>query len=371
MRQGKRWFLKVELGVLVFVVCIWIVKSATVDIAHNDMIPPPKELDKHPQVKTSLAQVSELDLSVVSKHVSDTKATEVFMHTEQIQQDLSNITESNLNNIAETQIRQEQNAILHEQDDRIDEVQQWLQNERQNIEKWYADAKQRLPEQRKEIEERYQNAVAKLHQWKTIALEELNTADRGAAARFIQSQNDTISFNSDTSFTHGYISPGGYLNATTYSFGTSRSSVLGDPAGLFRLEIASISNSRIEVENIYQEELGNLQNQKSRYLNSISADSLQCEKTRAIQEAERYAENARWAADSKKRDIITATEDRLAGGPGVVIDAIDYTGKKSFCMILGDIYRQGDTINGFKIHKISASEVIFEKDGKTFAKGLQ
>ena len=32
MRLKKRWFLKVELVVLVFVVCIWVVKSATIDI---------------------------------------------------------------------------------------------------------------------------------------------------------------------------------------------------------------------------------------------------------------------------------------------------------------------------------------------------
>jgi len=39
-------------------------------------------------------------------------------------------------------------------------------------------------------------------------------------------------------------------------------------------------------------------------------------------------------------------------------------------MIDGDNYRQGDTINGFKIQKISDGEVIFEKDGKTFTRGL-
>jgi len=359
MRLKKHRYLKIELGVLAFVVCIWVVKSATIDIAHNDMIPPPKELDKHPQVKASLAQVSELDLSVVSKHASDTKATEVFTQTEQIQQDLSNITESNLNNIAETQITQEQNAILNEQDERIDGVQQWLQNERQNIEKWYADAKQRLPEQRKEIEERYQNAVAKLQQWRNIALEELNTADRGAAARFIQSQNNTVSFNHDTSFTNGYISPGGCLNATTYSFGTSRSSVRGDPADLFRLEIASIANSRIEVANIFERISKDLQNQKAQYLESISEKRLQNEKTRAFQEAERIA-------TSRKGDITYSIEDKLAGGPGVVIDVICIAGKKSYFMVGENIYHQGDAINGFKIQKISASEVTFEKDGKTF-----
>jgi hypothetical protein len=89
------------------------------------------------------------------------------------------------------------------------------------------------------------------------------------------------------------------------------------------------------------------------------------------QAAERYSENASKAAASAKRDLTTAAEDRLAGGPGVVIDAIGSCGKNSFdCIIGGHIYRQGDTLNGFKVRTISASEVIFEKDGKTFSRGL-
>ncbi len=32
MRLKKRWFLKVELAVLVCVICIWVVKLATIDI---------------------------------------------------------------------------------------------------------------------------------------------------------------------------------------------------------------------------------------------------------------------------------------------------------------------------------------------------
>ena len=118
--------------------------------------------------------------------------------------------------------------------------------------------------------------------------------------------------------------------------------------------------------------------------NQATAQAAQREKTQARQEAERqkerqaaekqetelYVENVNKVAATKILDKRAATEDRLAGGPGVVIGAIDYNGKKSFCMIDGYIYRQGETINGFKIQKISASEVIFEKDGKTFAKGL-
>jgi hypothetical protein len=80
----------------------------------------------------------------------------------------------------------------------------------------------------------------------------------------------------------------------------------------------------------------------------MSEKSLLNEKTRAIQEAERIA------------------ADKLAGGPGVAIDAIGSSGKKPYCMVGENIYYQGDAINGFKIQNILSGEVIFEKNGKTF-----
>jgi tetratricopeptide (TPR) repeat protein len=92
---------------------------------------------------------------------------------------------------------------------------------------------------------------------------------------------------------------------------------------------------------------------------ATSEKSLQNEKTRALQEAERIA-------TSRKDDITCSIEDKLAGGPGVVIDMICIAGKKSYFMVGENIYYQGDTINGFKIQKITAFEVSFEKDGKTF-----
>jgi len=367
MKLEKRWFLKIELIVLILVICLWIVKSATIDIASVKAVilkqvvkMKPEDADAH----------CDLDI-VYQKLGSNAEAAKAHKQAVLIRPDLAKATENDLENIDEMQIRQQQSKLLSEQDGRINNLQHWLQNERQNIEKWYEDARQRSTVYRQEVENWYQNNLASLQQWRNAALERLNTDDKGATARFIQNQNNIISYTNVKSVTNGYISPFGYLSANTSSFGVSSTSVLGDPAYQFRSETAYIANSRIAVENTYQEELGNLQNQKSRCLNSASENSLQCEKTRAIQEAERYVENASKVAASNKRDIITATEDRLAGGPGVVIGAISSNGKNPLCMVGEDIYHQGDTINGFKIQKISDSEVIFEKDGKTVARGLQ
>jgi hypothetical protein len=327
--------------------------------AHSDTVSPLKESDKQPEVKASPAQGSEADANNARRLCMEgrRKITEV-----RIQPDL-----------AKAQVRQQQNKLIREQDGRINNLQQWLQNERQNIEKWYEDARRRIPEQRQNIENWYQDNLASLQQWRNAELERLNAADRGATARYIQNQNNTISYTDVKSVTNGYISPYGYLSATTSSFGVRSTSVRGDPASQFGCETARVADNRIAIANSFDAELRNLQNQKTHYLNSISENSLQCEKTQTLQAAERYVENASKAAASKKRHIITATEDRLAGGPGVIIDAtIRSSGKKSFdCSIDGRFYHQGDTINGFKIQKISASEVIFEKDGKTFARGLQ
>jgi tetratricopeptide (TPR) repeat protein len=350
MKTKKRWFIKIELVTLLCIIAAYLVIRIKPDFAkaHYNLGYAYDHLGRHAEAVKAYKE------AII-----------------RIRPDLAKATESDLKNVDKILIRQEQSKLLREQDERTNSLQQWLHNEKQNIEKWFADAKQHIPEQRQKIENWYQNNLANLKQWKNAGLERLDVANRGATARFIQNQNNTISYTDVESVTNGYISPYGYLSANTSSFGISRIFVRGDPANQFSRETACIADSKSAIVNTFEEELRNLANQKARYLNSISEDSLLCEKARALREAERYVENASKVAASKKCDIITATEDRLAGGPGVVIGAISSSGKKSFCMIDGAIYRQGDTVNGFKINKISAREVIFEKDGKTFVKGLQ
>jgi tetratricopeptide (TPR) repeat protein len=319
----------------------------------------PKNKQGHYQLGRAYLQMGNKDLALVEQKILESL-------------DKKLAAKSDLKNVDEMPIRQQQRNLLREQDERINSLQQWLQNEKQNIEKWFADTKQHIPEQKQNIENWYQDNLANLQKWKNAELERLDAYNREATARFVRNQNNTISYTDVKSVTNGYISPYGYLSSNTSSFGISRTSVRGDPAKQFSSETAFIANNRIAIVNTFENELRNLADQKARYLNSISEDSLLCEKTRALQEAERYVENASQAVASKKRNIMTATQDRLAGGPGVVIEAVfSSSGKESFdCSIDGRIYRQGDTVNGFKILKISAEEVIFEKDGRTWVHRL-
>jgi hypothetical protein len=347
MKMRNRWVFKIDLITFMCFVLLGVMGFVAVATYSNAtaIIAPSQGISDTAQ---GFTQVETLPTKMSKTNEGQT--AEVLGQAEQNQQDLVKSARSDFNNAVETQVAQKQTTIVREQDERMNNGQQWLENERKRIEKKYTDAKQRIPEQRRDIEERYQVAVGKLQRWRTSVLEALNAADRGAAARFIQNQNETVSFNDSTAVTNGHISPGGYLNATTYSSGTSNNFVLGNPAGLFELEITGNANSRVEVADIFEKISKDLKNQKAEYLESItmSEKSLLNEKTRALQEAERIA------------------ADRLAGGPGVAIDAIGSSGKRSYFMVGENIYYQGDTINGFKIQKILADEIIFEKDGKTF-----
>jgi len=349
MKTVKRWFLKAVFAVIIGVACICVKQTIRIKTdldkaqarqQQNEMIRIKTDLDK------AQARQQQNEMIRIKTDLDKAQARQQQNEMIRIKTDLD-----------KAQARQKQNEMIREQDVRINNIQQWLQNEQQKIEKRYEDARQSIPEQQQKIEKWYRNNLAILQRWRNAELERLNVDDKGATAEFLQDLNNT------TSYTNGYISPDGYFSANTSSNSYS--------ASKFNRETAYIADNRVTVENTYQEVLGNLQKQKSSYLNSVSEDSLQREKILALQEAEEYVENASKVAVSKKRDIITATEDRLAGGPGVVIEAIDYNNKKSFCMIEGDTYFEGNTIGGFKIHKISEREVIFEKNGKTFLKWLQ
>jgi hypothetical protein len=218
-----------------------------------------------------------------------------------------------------------------------------------------------VSEQKKEIERWYTSELERLKVWAESRTKELDGEAQLAFARCLQKINNTVSssissFSSDTSvYSNTEYSPYGYSSTDSYARINGRNaevtleSVVGNPSEDFKMDLENIKEGHRAVKDVFEELL------KKREQN--------------LYELEAYAVRKREAIDAQKRSVVRSTKVKLSGGPGL-IDAISFTDKEQFIVFSGEILREGDYANGFKIIKIHNDRVEFEKDGKVWIQEL-
>ena len=294
-KRKNSWFIGAELAVLVCVASIWAITSGTIDI-------------RTIRAKTSLESVEVPRGKIVTRDFSVQYCTDLARN------------EGTPECRTYLELQEMLKAALKQQE--LDNLDQYVVEQRHNVENWYA-----------------QN-LANLQQWANNILEQLAAEEKAAWARCLQNMNNVTSIRSgrgivsgtgsanthlitdDYAVTNGYSNSYGNFSETTHSF------VTGDPAGRYKLERESLQNRRKSIEMQFLK----LEQEKQRYLAEIQS-----------------------VADRK-------------GGPGT-IDAISTVGRP-LVMVEGETFYEGDVVRGFTIKKIYDYKVEFEKNGELLVQQL-
>lgn len=303
------------MAVLVCVASIWAITSGTIDI-------------RTIRAKTSSESVEVPRGKIVTRDLSVQYCTDLA----------PNEGTPACPTYLELQEQQELNNL----DLELEKFNEYIVEQRQNVENWYA-----------------QN-LANLQQWANKVLEHLDAEEKAAWARCLQNMNNVVSIRSGTgivsgsgsantySITDDYAITNGYYNSNSGFSETTHSFVVGDPAAQYNSERESLRNCKESLEMQFLK----LEQQKQRYLAEIQ--SVDDRRKTAIYAAKRAAQkNARL---------------KLQGGPGT-IDAISTVGKP-LVMVEGETFYEGDVVRGFAIKKIYDYKVEFEKNGELLVQQL-
>ena len=311
----KRWFLKIELVVLLGVVCIWLAKSEILDIAGLEA--------------GGLKQVVEIDRDDLNESV-----VSVESHNQE-----SEILESQYKEYLKSQEIQQ----LADLDLKLKRIEQYAPRQRQNIENWYA------------------SNLANLQQWAEEWLKQLEGEERVAWARCLQGIRNEASETTgyvrmdshgyaDTHFneygyatTNSYIITDGYFSEDTHTF------VVGNPVGEYESEQYRIDNSREAIRSEFVK--------------------LKRKREKCLAELEFYVQNVKAIIYANKWAVHEDTEIKLSGGPGLIQAISISDNEKPFVIMFNDMFNdelfyEGSIINGFKIRKIDANKTEFEKNGE-------
>ena len=314
-KRKHRWFLGAELAVLVCVASIWAITSGTIDIGTV-------------KAKTP-RQVVEVAPGKIGAHEFP---AQYCMDSSRNEGATANRT------CLELQEQQQLNYL----DMELEDFNEYVAQQRQNVENWYA-----------------QN-LANLQKWAKNILEQLDAEEKAAWARCLQNMNNIASIRSGTGIVSGsgsantylitddYAATNGYFNSNGYFSETTHSFVIGDPAGKYNWERQSIQNSRESIEM----EFVKLQQEKQRYLAEI----------------ESLADRRRDTIHATKRAVKRNARLKLQGGPGT-IDAISTAGRP-LVMVEGQTFYEGNVVRGFTIKKIYDYKVEFEKNGQVLVQQL-
>jgi hypothetical protein len=220
-----------------------------------------------------------------------------------------------------------------------------------------------VKQQEQRVENWYTNNLASLQEWKKQRVEYLNTAKELAKARCYQNMQNKVSLSTGHqqgntySTADGYVTPQGYATAQGYTntqgfnSGSTHTFVVGDPARQYEAELREIKKAEDAIE--------------------CEFSKLQQERDRLIRELRRQAETNKWRLHQNQRQIQEHVEARRSGKPGVIY-AIGFSENgTSSTMIDGQIFYEGSTVNGFRIHKIYPDRVEFERDGQMLVQKIR
>jgi ABC-type uncharacterized transport system fused permease/ATPase subunit len=211
-------------------------------------------------------------------------------------------------------------------------IDTWATQERQKIEAWYASELTSLKAQVEQI------------------LQDLNGEDKLAWSRFYQRANETWS------------TTRGYEDISVYDFGTtgftsgsgfrSQTFVKGNPAGEYEATLNWIK----EAKRTTQQDFMNIQNRLA-WLREQKLAAVQTEVARR-----------KSVVALRRSRVQMETTRKSSGDPTSTVEAVD---NRFFISTEAGPAYEGDTIKGYRVRKIHADSVEFEKDGKTWVQKVE
>ena len=241
-------------------------------------------------------------------------------------------------------------AVTQRESDRLRE----LESEQVDLEEYVARERQR-------IDAYYTEQPAKLESWAEKNLRELDYVEKTAKARYEQQVKNTESWTVRRTDTDGYVSSRGYVGSygDTYGSGTiteredsaekTMTRVVGDPAGEYNRTLFRIKRARETVNRESSRISDNLQRWKAQRLRDLAAEE----------------DRRRRTIDWHRGRIQRETQRLLSGNPNLSVDAIGAMPDGSYyAFVNGEIIHERNVVNGYRVHKIQADRVEFERDGK-------
>jgi len=197
----------------------------------------------------------------------------------------------------------------------------------------------------------YSNELAGLKAQLERRLQHLSEVDKLAWAQFYQRANETWSTTSgfgDTSvYDYGYGTVHGY---GSYS-GTTTTSVIGNPAGEYAAILSQIKDSKQATQEDFlkaQRKLAWMREQK------LAGVQEEVNRRKAV------------IALRKSRDQTEAAR-KLSGDSTPTVEAVIAVADNRLCALIGDAFvSEGSMVKGYRVRKIHADSVEFEKDGKVW-----
>jgi hypothetical protein len=205
--------------------------------------------------------------------------------------------------------------------------------------------------ERQKIEAWYSDEVAKLKTSLEQKMHHLSEVDKLAWAQFYQRANETWS----TTDGYDYGAARDYGYGTSYGSGwrseTTRTYVVGDPAGDYAAIMAQIKDSRLATQEDFT-----IAQKRLAWLREDKLADVQTEVNR------RKAEIA-W----RKSRAQSETARKQAGDPTPRVEAIVGGIGGRFGALIGDgLVSEGAAVQGYRVKKIRVDSVEFEKDGRTW-----
>jgi len=201
---------------------------------------------------------------------------------------------------------------------------------------------------KQEIEEYYADQFRQLQQKVEITLKEYDATDRAAYASFIERLKDTVSITSGSVSTSGYVSPYGHISAHGYYDGTTYTQAAGNPSLEYKYQVQRTNEAIKKLMGEYELDFEHLQRQKA-----CALSDLEKEKKKAIVAASYQEINS---SIHKSTPISQGT-----------VTGILFSEETPLTVINGEVFREGQTINGVKVIKIYPDYVDFEKSGSRWS----
>jgi hypothetical protein len=246
----------------------------------------------------------------------------------------------------EGELGQQEAEQLRKLDYKLRDVDRYVAQERQAIQTWYAEQ------------------LAYLKRYAQSRRNELDAEEKAAKARHEQMLKNTVSTKDGRFITESYghvdahTNPYGHTTASGYVVTsgqyseTAREYVQGDPTGEYSATMQRIAQARNEIDQRF----AILERKKADRFEGLDA------------EQRRKKTNIAWYKGRVQRE----TARKSSGFPDLRVEAIGSEGdNRSYVMANGALVHEGETVNGYKVLKIHADKVEFEKDGKGTVQGLE
>jgi hypothetical protein len=240
----------------------------------------------------------------------------------------------------EGELRQQEAEQLRKLDYKLRDVDRYVAQERQAIEAWYTEQ------------------LAYLKRYAGNRRNELDAEEKTAKARHEQMLKNTVSTKDGRLITESYghvdayTNPYGHTTASGYAVTsgqyneTAHEYVQGDPTSEYSATVREIGQARNEID----QKFANLQRMRDEKLATLDA------------ERERRKTTIAWY----KGRVQGETARQLSAGPDLKVGAVGIgAGNRFYALISDRLVYEGDVVNGYKVRKIDANRVEFEKDGQT------